>query len=155
MSQEQIDLIIKVAKAIAPKYKFAHYTAEDLIQEAILMGMDAHKRWDGKRPFENFVSTHISNRLKTFKRDKYFRPNGNKDITKAQECKKNLVQPEPLTFDIKKVEYNNMFNWNELDDIMPAEYRKAYLKLRSGVKISASAKTKIMNILKEYVEKNR
>ncbi len=119
------------------------------------MGMDAHKRWDGKRPFENFVSTHISNRLKTFKRDKYFRPNGNKDITKAQECKKNLVQPEPLTFDIKKVEYNNMFNWNELDDIIPAEYRKAYLKLRSGVKISASAKTKIMNILKEYVEKNR
>lgn len=154
--QQELDTIIKVAQIIAPKYSFAHYTKHDLIQEAIIMGMDAYNRWDHKRPFENFVSTHISNRMKTFKRDKYYRSNGPSDITKAQECKKNLVQPERLTIDVKKPDISGAdnFSWDELDTIIPACYRKYYLKIRSGVKVNSCIKGKIINLIKEYVKKN-
>lgn len=156
ITQEELNTIIKVAKTIAPKYVFAHYTKDDLVQEAILMGMDAHSRWDHKRPFENFISTHISNRLKTFKRDKYYRSNGNNDLTKAQESKKNLVQPERLTIDVRKPDLLGAddFNWDELDLIVPPQYRKEYLKIRSGVKVNTCIKNKIINIIREYVEKN-
>jgi len=154
MNEEQIEIIKRVSKSIAPKYRFAHYTSEDLIQEAIIMGLDGLTRWDGKRPFENFISRHISNRLKTFKRDKYYRSNGSKDLTKAQACKKNLVRPEPLSVDIKKCEESE-FNWEEFDTIIPAELRKYYLKVRSGVKVNAAIKSKIISIIKENVEKNR
>lgn len=154
--QQELDTIIKVAKIIAPKYIFANYTKEDLIQEAILMGMDAYTRWDHKRPFENFISTHISNRMKTFKRDKYYRSNGSGDITKAQESKKNLVQPERLTVDVKKPDILGAeeFNWEEIDSIIPACNRKDYLKIKSGVKVNSCIKNKIINIIKEYVKKN-
>lgn len=156
ITQEQLDTIIKVSKIIAPKYTFAHYSKEDLIQEAILMGMDAQTRWDEKRPFENFISTHISNRLKTFKRDKYYRSNGNNNITKAQESKKNLVQPERLTIDVRKPDIVGVeeFGWEELDVIVPPQLRKDYLKIRSGVKVNTCIKNKIIKLIREYVEKN-
>lgn len=160
MDDDIIQTILKVAKNIAPKYAFAHYTKEDLIQEAILMGMDAHKRWDGKRPFENFVANHISRRLKTFKRDKYFRPASNgAEISKAQKAKKNINSPEKITFDlpIKNRKGDGSYNeiFSEIDHLIPISLRKEYLKLRDGQKISAASKKKIIEIMKNgYKEKN-
>lgn len=66
MEKIHLDKIIELANIHAPKYVFGMYSKEDLIQEAILMGVDAYKRWDGVRPFANFICKHISNRLKTW-----------------------------------------------------------------------------------------
>jgi DNA-directed RNA polymerase specialized sigma24 family protein len=154
-----LDIIMRVANRIAPKYVFVHYTKDDLIQEAILMGMDAYKRWDKKRPFENFVSNHISRRLKTLKRDKYYRSNNGKDLTKAQQAKKNIINPNKLSYDIiltllsRKTSNHNEF-WERIDEILPANMRKDYLKMRSGVKVTAVQRKKIIEFIKENGKKN-
>lgn len=155
MEQEILDTITKVAKLIAPKYTFAYYGKDDLIQEAIIMGIDAYNRWDKKRPFENFVARHISNRLKTLKRDKFYRSSGPDKISNAQAIKKSIVQPERIGLELKKSKDEpEQFPWDEIDLIIPFSLRKDYLRLRAGVKISSSVKNSIMLIIKNYVEKN-
>ncbi len=155
MEQEILETITRVAKIIAPKYMFAYYSKEDLVQEAVIMGIDAYKRWDHKRPFENFVARHISNRLKTLKRDKYYRSSGPNKISKAQATKKNIVQPDRIGLELKKSKDEpEQFPWDEIDFIIPVTLRRDFLKLRAGVKISSCTKNSIMSIIKNHVEKN-
>ena len=75
--QEVIDQIQIVVDRIAPKYTFYGYQRTDLIQEAFIICMEALPRYDEKRPLENFLSVHLSNRLKNFVRDNYFQADEN------------------------------------------------------------------------------
>jgi DNA-directed RNA polymerase specialized sigma24 family protein len=69
--QQVIDQIKIVVNRIAPKYTFNTYDVDDIKQEAFIICMDALERYDNKRPLENFLSVHLSNRLKNFVRDNY------------------------------------------------------------------------------------
>ena len=64
--QQVLDTISKVARKLAPKYVFASYDVDDIQQEAFLMGVEALDRYDTDKPLENFLYTHINNRLKNF-----------------------------------------------------------------------------------------
>ena len=44
--QETVDVITRVAKKLAPKFVFASYEAEDIEQEAFLMGIEGLARYD-------------------------------------------------------------------------------------------------------------
>lgn len=75
ITNEQMQTIQEVINRISPKYKFGYYELDDIKQEAYIMALEAMEKYDGLRPLENFISKHLSNRLKTLKRDKYFRLN--------------------------------------------------------------------------------
>ena len=64
MTEDQVvDIITKVAHRLAPKFTFAFYETEDIEQEAFMLGVEALGRYDDTKPLENFLYTHISNRL--------------------------------------------------------------------------------------------
>lgn len=159
MTEEQVlEIITRVAARLSPKYVFGYFGREDIEQEAILMGYDALTRWDGVRPLENFVYTHINNRLKTFKRDNYYRLNAG-SAEAIQQAKKNIM--DPISIDSVNVlklvpedEYAEARAY--IDDFLPVQYRKDYLRLCCGVKISKPVKLKVLSVLssllKEYHE---
>ena len=94
--KQVIDTITKIAKRLAPKFVFAGYEVEDIEQEAFLIGVSGLKNYDPSRPLENFMFTHINNRLKTFKRDNYYRMDYGTNAQKIQERKKSLLEPVSL-----------------------------------------------------------
>jgi DNA-directed RNA polymerase specialized sigma24 family protein len=158
INEEILQKITKIAKTLAPKYTFDCHDKEDIEQEAILMGIEALPRYDSSRPLENFLYTHISNRLKNFKRDNYFRPNPNGDPERVQQNKKNILDAGSLTDGIVYFE-------NNLDDILdtkeaiekvgrelPVAYRKDYLKLCAGTRIQAGRKEEIFSLIKEILD---
>lgn len=157
MEQEALEKIIKIAKALAPKYVFDCYDKEDLEQEAIMMGIEAMSRYDPSRPLENFLYTHISNRLKNFKRDNYFRPSSTGEPERVQQNKKNIL-------DAGNLEEGAVYFEPDMDAIiddraiiekiereLPISYRKDYLKLCAGVRISINRKEEIYSLIREIV----
>jgi DNA-directed RNA polymerase specialized sigma subunit len=79
-TQEEVqDIILTLSKKLAPNFKFGYLTAEDMIQQACLIGCKSLQKalengsYDKERPLENFLFTSIRNGLVNFKRDNYKR----------------------------------------------------------------------------------
>jgi len=151
---EDYHLIIwNLANIIAPKYVFANYTREDLIQEAYIMGLDALTRYDGIRPIKNFLANHISNRLKTFKRDRYYRPNAG-TAEGLQMVKKAIMSPGNMdkVTKVYEFDYADLVGLAEHKEILnrsiPCSYRRDYLRMLNGVRISPIRKKEIYLIIK-------
>jgi hypothetical protein len=115
--------------------------------------MDALERYDQKRPLENFLSVHLSNRLKNFIRDNYY--------TKDEEEKKRILKPKSLSnedyvpyqeqdtdlfIDAKHIK-------QVVDKHLPAEYRADYLKLINDVYVPKRRREEIIELIKEIVER--
>jgi RNA polymerase sigma factor (sigma-70 family) len=151
--QEIIDQITIVIDRIAPKYTFRDYDVEDIKQEAFMICMDALDRYDSNRPLENFLSVHLSNRLKNFVRDNYF--------VKGDEDKKKVLAPKQLQQDDqiiqREINTDNILDTqdikNIIDKFLPVELRSDYLKFLSEAYIPKKRKVyliqTIQNILKE------
>lgn len=156
--QEVIDTITKVARHLAPKYVFASYDLDDIFQEAFILGIEGLEKYDQKRPLSNFLFTHISNRLKNFKRNNYYRL----DIGTAQQIqdrKKSLL--EPLDIDAiysicTQDKTTNDAYVNEIlkiiDEKLPAEYRRDYLKLTTNSPLSKGRKAMIVKVIQEILD---
>jgi DNA-directed RNA polymerase specialized sigma24 family protein len=71
---EVVEIIDKVAKGLAPIYRFGYHTIEDMRQQAKIIAIEGLDKYDANRPLENFLWTHVRNRLYNFKRDNYERP---------------------------------------------------------------------------------
>jgi hypothetical protein len=69
-----IETIDKITQKLAYKFKFAYHTHEDIKQQATIFALEAMSAYDDSRPLENFLWTHIRNRLYNYKRDNYQRP---------------------------------------------------------------------------------
>ena len=69
--EESLEIIDIVVNRIAPKYTFNGYDIDDIKQESFIICLEALKRYDNKRPLENFLSVNLSNRLKNFVRDNF------------------------------------------------------------------------------------
>lgn len=71
-------IIHKIAKSRKQKHKFAYFDPSDIYQEIWVLCLDALSRY---RPecgeLEHYLNSHVTNRLKNLKRDKYFRPDIN------------------------------------------------------------------------------
>lgn len=73
---EVVEIIDKVAKRLAARFKFGYHEVQDIEQQARLIAWEGMKNYDGVRPLENYLWVHVRNRLFNFKRDNYFRPYG-------------------------------------------------------------------------------
>lgn len=151
--QQVIDQINIVVNRIASKYTFHGYEVDDIKQEAFIICMDALDRYDQKRPLENFLSVHLSNRLKNFIRDNYY--------TKDEEEKKKILKPKSLSSE-DYVPYQENDNDSFLDakhvqqtvdKHLPAEYRADYLKLINDVYVPKRRREEIIELIKEIVER--
>ena len=153
MTQKQvIDVIECVINRIAPKYTFQGYVVDDIKQEAFLICMDALDRYDQKRPLENFLSVHLSNRLKNFIRDNYY-------VKDVDECKKKILKASSIsdTNIAELVKGSDIVELEEIKKIIDLQldpsYRADYLKILSDIYVSKKKREIIMieivKILKE------
>ncbi|NDB59324.1 sigma-70 family RNA polymerase sigma factor [bacterium] len=154
MTQEEvIKQIHIVINRIAPRYTFSGYDVDDIKQEAFIICMDALDRYDNKRPLENFLSVHLSNRLKNFIRDNFY--------TKDEEDKKRVLKPKSLSSeDYIPSNYSNDSDTSIdakniqsiLDKHLPPSYRSDYLKLINDVYVPKKRREELISIIKEIVE---
>jgi len=72
--QEFLEVLDKITKRLAHKFRFGYHNVEDMKQQAAIFALEGLKNYDNKRPLENFLWTHVRNRLFNFKRNNYQRP---------------------------------------------------------------------------------
>lgn len=152
MTYDQVVKQIQVVvDRIAPKYTFGTYGVDDIKQEAFIICMDALDRYDQKRPLENFLSVHLSNRLKNFVRDNYY--------TKDEEEKKRVLKPKYLSpEDVVKYDIDYDFKVEAkhikqiVDKHLPVDKRADYLKLVNDVYISKKKREELIELIKDLVE---
>jgi hypothetical protein len=120
--------------------------------------MEALSKYDKSRPFENFISKHLSNRLKTLIRDKYSRSKlESQKHEQLNQTKKNLI-------DFKSVEgQHKIFEDDILEKIsteeaidilmkeLPPSMRNNFYRLANGVSIQSSKKAALFNKIKEIL----
>ena len=116
--------------------------------------MEALPRYDSKRPLENFLSVHLSNRLKNFVRDNHFQAN--------EEEKAKVVMPGQLANEeylldtreeyIEDLDYKQM--QKVLDIKLPAHYRADYLKIINDVYVPKKKKEEVLFIIQTILEEH-
>jgi hypothetical protein len=75
ISEEDFLIAIdNVAKKLGHKFKFGYHSFEDMKQQATIFALECLDKYDKSRPLENFLWTHVRNRLFNYKRDNYQRP---------------------------------------------------------------------------------
>jgi DNA-directed RNA polymerase specialized sigma24 family protein len=156
---EVISIIMKVSKRLAPRYVFSGYEIEDIEQEAFLLGISGLKNFDPSRPLENFMHTHINNRLKTFKRDNYFRLDyGASGAQKIQDRKKNLLEPvclENVYMAHMDDSTSSEAHLNEMleliDRKLPSHLRRDYLKLQSEASLPKGRRAYIVQVIERII----
>lgn len=75
VSTEEFLLVLdNISKRLANKFRFAYHSIEDMKQQAAIFALEGLKNYDKKRPLENFLWTHVRNRLFNYKRNNYQRP---------------------------------------------------------------------------------
>ena len=72
--EEVLQTINLIAIRLAGKFKFGYHELEDMKQQARLFAWEGLENYDGVRPLENFLWTHVRNRLYNFKRNNFGRP---------------------------------------------------------------------------------
>ena len=67
--EEVIETIERVATRLCRKFRFGYHEVDDIKQQASLFAWEGLEKYDEKRPLENFLWTHVRNRLYNFKRN--------------------------------------------------------------------------------------
>ena len=136
---EFLKVVDIIAKKLSYKFKFGYHNIEDMKQQITIFAIEGLKHYDHQRPLENFLWTHVRNRLYNFKRDNYQRPDKpcltcpffDKDFncsvnqcekyTDKSECelyvawsnrnesKKNIMQPHQIEDESLLGSYNRNF----------------------------------------------
>jgi hypothetical protein len=75
VSDEQfLETLDIITKKLVYKFRFGYHDIEDMKQQAAVFALEGLKKYDHSRPLENFLWTHVRNRLFNYKRDNYQRP---------------------------------------------------------------------------------
>lgn len=157
-TNQQLQTIMRVIERIAPRYTFGYYDVDDIKQESYIICMEGLSKYDNSRPFENFISKHLSNRLKTLIRDKYSRSNiESPKHEKLNQNKKNLMDLKSSDgqFKIFEEDIIDKMSTNEaIDKIMQElspSMRNNFYRLANGVSIQSSKKNALFNKIKEIL----
>ena len=152
--QQVMSSISTVVDRISPKYTFNGYEVDDIKQEAFIICVDALERYDHNRPLENFLSVHLSNRLKNFVRDNFY--------TKNEEDKKKILSPKQLSYEDYVPDYENnnddYIDASEMkkiiDSNLPSDCRADYLKIISDVYVPKKRREEIVAIIQDILKDN-
>lgn len=157
-TNEQLQTIMKVIERIAPRYTFGYYDVDDIKQESYIICLEGLSKYDNFRPFENFISKHLSNRLKTLIRDKYSRSKiESTKHEKLNQNKKNLMDLKSSDgqFKIFEEDIIEKMSTNEAVDKIMEELspsmRNNFYRLANGVSIQSSKKNALFSKIKEIL----
>lgn len=154
VNDETLETIIKISKILAPKYVFPTYDIDDIVQEATIIGIKSLPQYNKDRgTLYSYLFIHINNRLKTLKRDNYYRPLPSKcdnqpcshdspcsicqQRIKRNNTKKSLAAP----VDVDELEITGNHEFPDIDAEaallkidanLPMNYREDYLKMVDG-----------------------
>lgn len=73
-TEEFLQALENISKRLAHKFRFAYHSVDDMKQQAAIFALEGLENYDNKRPLENFLWTHVRNRLFNYKRNNYQRP---------------------------------------------------------------------------------
>lgn len=137
--QEFLEVLENISKRLVYKFKFGYHDIDDMKQQAAIFALEGLEKYDHSRPLENFLWTHVRNRLFNYKRNNYQRPDKpcltcplydakckvsnsqcskyeNKNDcelyeswTKRNISKKNIMKPSYIDYDIA-----NSFNFDSI-----------------------------------------
>lgn len=167
----------KVARNLSQAFQFGYYDPEDIEQEGILIGIQALPNYNSKlSALETFLYTHIRNRLRTLKRDKFERKsppcvqcNYNKcdqdtciklqNWVDRNDAKRTLTESsiKDITWETADEQDNvtNLFIRDEvinfLDQHMPIGLRADYLRLLDGAYVPKSRRLTVYNVARELL----
>lgn len=71
---EFLKVLDNISKRLANRFKFGYHDFDDMKQQAAIFALEGLAKYDHKRPLENFLWTHVRNRLFNYKRNNYQRP---------------------------------------------------------------------------------
>ena len=71
---EFLTVLDNISKRLANKFRFGYHDFDDMKQQAAIFAMEGLEKYDNTRPLENFLWTHVRNRLFNYKRNNYQRP---------------------------------------------------------------------------------
>lgn len=75
VSQEDfLKVLDNISRRLGHKFKFGYHSFEDMKQQAAIFALEGLEKYDHSRPLENFLWTHVRNRLFNYKRNNYQRP---------------------------------------------------------------------------------
>lgn len=154
--EETINKINSVIAKIAPRYTFSGYDIDDIKQEAFIICIDALDRYDQKRPLENFLSVHLSNRLKNFVRDNFC-------TSKNDNDKKKVLMPTSINADhsiYDDVDSPELLSTiseikEKIDLHLPASMRMDYLRMINGAYVVKKRKEEIVQFIKQLISDNK
>ena len=182
--QEVLDVIDNIANRLCYKFKFGYHSPEDMKQQARLFAWEGLEKYDKKRPLENFLWTHVRNRLYNFKRNNYSRLEKpcdtcefyvNKKCTEfvdQEECnlykgwldrnnaKKNLMHSISVEFDQNEHEdaaIGTLFAKEVselLDEKLHVRFREDWIRLLNNLKLGKVRKDKILEEIKSILKEN-
>ena len=171
---EHMEIIETVANRLSSKFKFGFHEIDDMMQQARLFALEGLKNYDGVRPLENFLWTHVRNRLFNFKRNNYFRPEKPCEtcplLEKGQctgysnmmECdlyykwinrrdKKQALMGNTASYEVAdenetdlSVLIDSKELYNKIDSNLSIDYREDWLRLANGLKITLIRNEKLL-----------
>lgn len=71
---EFLQVLENISQRLVHKFKFAYHDVNDMKQQAAIFALEGLEKYDNNRPLENFLWTHVRNRLFNYKRNNYQRP---------------------------------------------------------------------------------
>ena len=72
--KEFLQVLDNISKRLVNKFRFGYHDLDDMKQQAAIFALEGLEKYDNKRPLENFLWTHVRNRLFNYKRNNYQRP---------------------------------------------------------------------------------
>jgi hypothetical protein len=139
--EEFLTVLDNISKRLVYKFRFGYHDIDDMKQQAAIFALEGLEKYDHSRPLENFLWTHVRNRLFNYKRNNYQRPDkpcltcplyDAKCKVSTSECekyenkndcdlyaswikrnnsKKNIMKPSYIDYDI-----TNKFNFDALTE---------------------------------------
>ncbi len=168
LSQDEItDVLYKVAREVAPKYRFGYHSNEDMIQEAVIKGLDVLRKGkfnpkgekDLARQLSAFMRVNMRNHLSNMVRDKSCRYTSRDSL--INKAKYNIMHPLYIYNQNLKEDFfvQSENDRNELHDCL--EYIRVNLSdnqlvdfdlIRDGKKLSISKRNKLMAAIEQLFE---
>lgn len=144
-------IIDKVCRKLSNRFTFSVYDSDDIYQEAYLICYDLLDKWDG-RNLENFLTNAASNNIRTLINSKVGSSN-----ERLKESRQKIDGPANV-YDIPIDELpsycmnddlHEKMLFESIENDLPIEYRKNYLRLKSGSQIQHHKKEEIFSYIRE------
>lgn len=172
--QELIEIMGRISSRLARTFKFGYHEIEDMKQQAWQIALQGLEDYDGDRPLENFLWSHVRNRLYNFKRDNYFRPEKPCDqcplfidgrcskfndpmecplyekwFTRTEKRKALMSTVDSSDVDYSDHDYSNDIDNREIFELVdrniPVELRQSWIRFVNGLKLPKNKRDQLLN----------